>query len=78
MIVQRSASPEQISNSNSFVNGINTMDNKTIVHTFQAGVHSRYAVLDKVVPGYYHRRTETGEVVCSTTLCNFCHPEAVK
>ena len=34
-----------------------------------AGVHSPYAVLDKLVPGYYHRRTEDGEV-CNSTCCN--------
>ena len=34
-----------------------------------AGVHSPYAVLDKLVPGYYHRRTEAGEV-CNSTCCN--------
>lgn len=32
-------------------------------------MHSPYAVLDKLVPGYYHRRTEAGEV-CNSTCCN--------
>ncbi len=35
----------------------------------RAGVHSPYAVLDKLVPGYYHRRTEAGEV-CNSACCN--------
>ncbi|KAK9832555.1 hypothetical protein WJX81_008597 [Elliptochloris bilobata] len=41
-------------------------------HTFHSacdGVHSPYAVLDKLVPGYYHRRTEEGDV-CNSTCCN--------
>ena len=29
----------------------------------------RYSVLDKIVPGYYHRRLEDGEV-CHSTCCN--------
>jgi len=35
----------------------------------RAGAHSPYAVLDKLVPGYYHRRTEAGEV-CNSACCN--------
>lgn len=35
---------------------------------------SKYAVLDKVVPGYYHRRTETGEL-CTSACCNNTAPE---
>ncbi|KAK9823625.1 hypothetical protein WJX72_004323 [[Myrmecia] bisecta] len=38
-------------------------------HTFHAGTESRYSVLDKVVPGYYHRRSEKGDI-CMTTCCN--------
>jgi len=37
-------------------------------------VGSKYAVLDKVVPGYYHRRTETGEL-CTSACCNNTAPE---
>ena len=29
----------------------------------------RYSVLDKIVPGYYHRRMEDGEM-CHSTCCN--------
>lgn len=29
----------------------------------------RYSVLDKIVPGYYFRRMEDGEV-CQSTCCN--------
>jgi len=38
-------------------------------HTFASGSDSRYSVLDKVVPGYYHRRSEGGEVL-NSTCCN--------
>lgn len=38
-------------------------------HTFASGPTSRYSVLDKVVPGYYHRRSEGGRVLDST-CCN--------
>lgn len=35
----------------------------------QTGPSSIHSVLDKVVPGYYHRRTESGEI-CNSTCCN--------
>lgn len=38
-------------------------------HTYAAGPSSQYAVLDKLVPGYYHRRMEDGEY-CMSTCCN--------
>ena len=34
-----------------------------------AGGDSPYAVLDKLVPGYYHRRTEQGNI-CASCCCN--------
>ncbi len=34
-----------------------------------AGQRSRYSVLDKVVPGYYYRRMENGDI-CMSTCCN--------
>ena len=34
-----------------------------------AGQHTKYSVLDKVVPGYYYRRMENGEI-CMSTCCN--------
>lgn len=34
-----------------------------------AGGDSPYAVLDKLVPGYYHRRTEQGDI-CASCCCN--------
>ena len=34
-----------------------------------AGGNSPYAVLDKLVPGYYHRRTEQGDI-CASCCCN--------
>ena len=34
-----------------------------------AGQQSRYSVLDKVVPGYYYRRMENGDI-CMSTCCN--------
>lgn len=33
------------------------------------GSDSPYAVLDKLVPGYYHRRTE-GSDICASCCCN--------
>ncbi|GLI65180.1 hypothetical protein VaNZ11_008629 [Volvox africanus] len=38
-------------------------------HTFASGPSSRYSVLDKIVPGYYHRRHEDG-AICDSTCCN--------
>ncbi|KAI8468427.1 MAG: glycoside hydrolase superfamily [Monoraphidium minutum] len=38
-------------------------------HTFASGPHTRHSVLDKAVPGYYHRRMEDGEM-CHSTCCN--------
>lgn len=43
-------------------------------HTFASGPFSRYSVLDKVVPGYYHRRHEDG-TLCDSTCCNNTAPE---
>ena len=34
-----------------------------------AGGDSPYCVLDKCVPGYYHRRTEAGDI-CGSCCCN--------
>lgn len=38
-------------------------------HTFASGPYSHNSVLDKIVPGYYHRRQEDGEM-CHSTCCN--------
>ena len=38
-------------------------------HTFASGPHGPCSVLDKVVPGYYHRLSEEGHVEAST-CCN--------
>ncbi|KAF8068441.1 PU1 [Scenedesmus sp. PABB004] len=38
-------------------------------HTYAAGPYSHHSVLDKIVPGYYHRRQEDGEM-CHSTCCN--------
>lgn len=38
-------------------------------HTFASGPYSHNSVLDKIVPGYYHRRQEDGEI-CHSTCCN--------
>eukprot|EP00879_Flechtneria_rotunda_P011613 GHRR01012130.1.p1 GENE.GHRR01012130.1~~GHRR01012130.1.p1 ORF type:complete len:951 (+),score=302.30 GHRR01012130.1:707-3559(+) len=38
-------------------------------HTFASGPYSHNSVLDKLVPGYYHRREEDGEM-CHSTCCN--------
>ena len=37
-------------------------------------MHSRYAVFDKIVPGYYHRRSEQGDL-CTSACCNNTAPE---
>lgn len=39
-----------------------------------AGPDSKYAVFDKIVPGYYHRRTEAGDL-CTSACCNNTAPE---
>ena len=44
------------------------------MQTSVAGVDSKYAVFDKIVPGYYHRRTETGDL-CTSACCNNTAPE---
>ncbi|KAK9903518.1 hypothetical protein WJX75_007894 [Coccomyxa subellipsoidea] len=38
-------------------------------HSLMDGGDSPYAVLDKLVPGYYHRRTEGGDI-CASCCCN--------
>ncbi|GAX86296.1 hypothetical protein CEUSTIGMA_g13708.t1, partial [Chlamydomonas eustigma] len=38
-------------------------------HVYRAGPFDRYSVLDKIVPGYYQRRMEDGEI-CHSTCCN--------
>ncbi|EIE23312.1 alpha-1,6-glucosidase, partial [Coccomyxa subellipsoidea C-169] len=38
-------------------------------HSLMDGADSPYAVLDKLVPGYYHRRTEGGDI-CASCCCN--------
>ncbi|BDA50310.1 Pullulanase [Coccomyxa sp. Obi] len=38
-------------------------------HSLMDGSDSPYAVLDKLVPGYYHRRTEGGNI-CASCCCN--------
>ncbi|KAK3254894.1 cytochrome c oxidase subunit 1, partial [Cymbomonas tetramitiformis] len=38
-------------------------------HTQESGPHGRNSVLDKVVPGYYHRRGPAGNIE-SSTCCN--------
>mmetsp|Transcript_1676 Transcript_1676/g.4831 ORF Transcript_1676/g.4831 Transcript_1676/m.4831 type:complete len:1182 (+) Transcript_1676:338-3883(+) len=38
-------------------------------HTFHAGPHDKYSVLDKIVPGYYYRHGEAGNRLHST-CCN--------
>ena len=44
------------------------------MHSGLAGVHSRYAIFDKIVPGYYHRRSEQGDL-CTSACCNNTAPE---
>lgn len=45
--------------------GLRVVQDVVYNHTYASGL-DRYSVLDKVVPGYYHRRTETGQVCDST------------
>eukprot|EP01025_Chloroclados_australasicus_P006681 TRINITY_DN12131_c0_g1_i5.p1 TRINITY_DN12131_c0_g1~~TRINITY_DN12131_c0_g1_i5.p1 ORF type:complete len:1034 (+),score=110.03 TRINITY_DN12131_c0_g1_i5:105-3206(+) len=37
-------------------------------HTYASGTH-KFSVLDKIVPGYYHRREADGQL-CHSTCCN--------
>ena len=37
-------------------------------HTFASGPHTPYSVLDKIVPGYYHRRNADGDIEASTCM----------
>lgn len=48
--------------------GLRVVQDVVYNHTFASGL-DRNSVLDKVVPGYYHRRTESGSV-CNSTCCN--------
>lgn len=48
--------------------GLRVVQDVVYNHTFASGL-DRYSVLDKIVPGYYHRRTESGKV-CDSTCCN--------
>lgn len=48
--------------------GLRVVQDVVYNHTFASGL-DRYSVLDKVVPGYYHRRMENGDV-CNSTCCN--------
>jgi hypothetical protein len=47
--------------------GLRVVQDVVYNHTYASGL-DRYSVLDKVVPGYYHRRTETGQVCDSTCV----------
>jgi len=49
--------------------GLNVVIDVVYNHTYASGPHSRYSVLDKLVPGYYHRLSEEGRVLDST-CCN--------
>ena len=46
-------------------------------HVFASGPHSRFSVLDKIVPGYYLRRDETGAVCASTCMNNTASEHAM-
>lgn len=46
-------------------------------HTFECGPESKYSVLDKVVPGYYHRSEENGEVCGSACGANTASEHAM-
>ena len=49
-------------------------DGTWLCNALPAGLGSRYAVFDKIVPGYYHRRTEAGDL-CTSACCNNTAPE---
>lgn len=48
--------------------GLRVVQDVVYNHTFASGL-DRYSVLDKAVPGYYHRRNEDGSV-CDSACCN--------
>ncbi len=51
--------------------GLNVVVDVVYNHTFASGPESRFSVLDKVVPGYYHRYdVDTGEMETSTCCEN--------
>ena len=57
------------------VSALNTVGLRVVVdvvynHVFGSGPHNRFAVLDKIVPGYYLRRDEAGRVCASTCMNN--------
>ena len=49
--------------------GLRVVQDVVFNHTFQCG-QGRDSVLDKVVPGYYHRLSPRGEVETSTCCAN--------
>ncbi|TVR19306.1 MAG: pullulanase-type alpha-1,6-glucosidase [Balneolaceae bacterium] len=51
--------------------GLYTVIDVVYNHTFASGPDSRFSVLDKIVPGYYHRyNPDTGEIETSTCCDN--------
>lgn len=48
--------------------GLRVVQDVVYNHTYASGL-DRYSVLDRVVPGYYHRRDPNGDV-CNSTCCN--------
>ena len=64
------------------VDALNGMGLRVVVdvvynHTFAAGPASRHSVLDKLVPGYYHRRDATGAIEASTCMNNTASEHAM-
>ncbi len=51
--------------------GLHTVIDVVYNHTFASGPDSRFSVLDKIVPGYYHRyNPDSGEIETSTCCDN--------
>lgn len=48
--------------------GLRVIQDVVYNHTFASAL-DQHSILDKVVPGYYHRRTEDG-AICNSACCN--------
>jgi len=57
--------------------GLRVVLDVVYTHTFASGPHSRYSVLDKIVPGYYLRMSEYGHVEASCVANNTASERAM-
>ncbi|GMH33472.1 hypothetical protein BSKO_01306 [Bryopsis sp. KO-2023] len=74
--------PARILEFREMVQGLHELGFKVVLdvvynHTYECGPHSRFSVLDKVVPGYYHRREENGDLCSSACGANTASEHAM-